>query len=84
LWKPGAKEKPLALPVMQCAAVIKTSPAGLATTLAVQKCFLLVALSKRAPTVGVPGKALDFCVPVGGLAAATPVITGTASVGEAA
>ncbi len=63
---------PFALPWMQWAAVISTLPPGLATTLAVQKCLPLVALSNSAPTVGVPANTFDFWVPGGGEALARP------------
>ena len=44
---------------MQCAAVITRSPAGLSTTLAVQKCWpsLPAAVVNSAPTAGVPPNA---------------------------
>ena len=62
---------------MQCAAVISTSPPGLATPPALQKCLPLVALSNNAPTVGVPANGFDFWVPGGGPAdAATGIRPG--------
>src|SRR5258705_12823827 len=49
--------------VTQCAAVITRSPAGLSTTLAVQKCrpSLPAAVVNSAPTAGVPVKACPAC-----------------------
>jgi hypothetical protein len=63
----------------QCAAVISTLPWGLATTLAVQKCVLLVALSNSAPTVAVPRNVVAVLVPAGGDADATVGTTATAT-----
>ena len=47
------------VPVTQCAAVITRSPAGLSTTLAVQKCWPSwpADVVNSAPTAGVPANA---------------------------
>jgi hypothetical protein len=56
---PGTKSTVPGVPVMQCAAVITRSPAGLSTTLAVQKCWPSwpAEVVNSAPTAGVPANA---------------------------
>ncbi len=59
---PGTKSRVPEVPVTQWAAVITRSPAGLSTTLAVQKCWfsLPAEVVNSAPTGGVP---LNACPP---------------------
>src|SRR5437764_13617550 len=74
-WYSGTKARLPGCPVgplTQCAAVSRRLPAGLCTTLAVQKCRIRIGprVKNNAPTVGTPVNDVAVGVPGGGSASA--------------